>query len=126
MKIAFSTEDGEHISQSYAWAPYYLVFSIDGDRIIQREMRLKMSNIYMQSKKYKKQSREAYRFSIAAQGNYNWMAQGIADCDVLIARGIGGKAQGPLHIFGIESISTDKFEIDQALHEFLQRDLVAA
>jgi predicted Fe-Mo cluster-binding NifX family protein len=126
MKIAFSTEDGKHISQSYAWAPYYLVLSIDGDRIMRREMRLKMSNMYLQSKKYKNQSGETYCFTIAAQGNYSWMAQGIADCDALIARGIGAKAQGPLHILGIEPISTDKTEIDQALHEYLHRDFVPA
>lgn len=126
MKIAFSTEDGKHVSQSFAWAPYYLVLTVEKEKVVHREMRLKMSNIYLKSRKYQDHTREEYQFSIGVQGNYNWMAQGIADCDVLIGREINDRASGPLHLFGIDTVSTKCMEIDHALQEYMHYSPVAA
>jgi hypothetical protein len=44
MKIAAITDDGTTISQHFGRAPYYAVFTIEEDQIVNREMRDKVGH----------------------------------------------------------------------------------
>jgi predicted Fe-Mo cluster-binding NifX family protein len=52
------------------------------------------------------------------------MRQAIADCQVLLARGMGRGAHVSLEEAGIEVIVTDIAEIDEAVKRYLAGDLV--
>ncbi|MCX6012209.1 MAG: dinitrogenase iron-molybdenum cofactor biosynthesis protein, partial [Chloroflexi bacterium] len=39
MKIAFATEDRNTISQHFGRAPYYLVVTVEGGKVLKKEVR---------------------------------------------------------------------------------------
>jgi predicted Fe-Mo cluster-binding NifX family protein len=52
------------------------------------------------------------------------MAAAIADCDVLLARGMGTGAYYSMEQAGIRPVVTDIAKIDEAIHAFVPGDIV--
>lgn len=118
MKIAVVTEDGVTISQHFGRAPYYVVLTIEDGQVVGREQRDKIAHgrgagghVHVED--------VAHGFDAASQDTHSRMAAPIADCQVLLARGMGmGAFQGLIQA-GIQPVITDIAAVDEAVSAYL-------
>ncbi len=122
MKIAAVSEDGATISQHFGRAPFYVVLTVENDQIVAREQRDKMGHAQFAGE-HEAHSHEAdprgHGFDATAQSRHARMAAAIADCDVLLARGMGAGAYESMRQAGIRPIVTDVASIDAAVQAYL-------
>ncbi len=114
MKIAAVTEDGTTIHSHFGQAPYYEVLTVENKQIVGRERRVKPSHQHGAEHEHNGPGGDTH-----AKG----MAQVIADCQVLLARGMGQPAFLTLQQAGIEPILTEKLAIDDAVQAYLRGEL---
>ena len=105
MKIAAVSEDGVTISQHFGRAPFYVVLTVKDDTIILREKRDKICHTQFAGEPHVWHGAPAapgHGFEPESQKRHASMAETIADCDVLLARGScggcpagGGGTSGP-------------------------------
>ncbi|MGC8838873.1 MAG: NifB/NifX family molybdenum-iron cluster-binding protein [Anaerolineae bacterium] len=128
MKIAAVSEDGVTISQHFGRAPFYVVVTVENGEVVGRETRPKMGHAQFASEPHAEAAQGAdprgHGFDAAAQGRHARMAAAIADCDVLLARGMGAGAYQSMQQAGIRPIVTDIPAIDDAVRAFLESRLV--
>jgi len=120
MKIAFITEDGITISQHFGRAPYYLVLTIEEDKIISREKRAKMGHNQFQEATHA----EGHGMDSASHDKHVSMADAIADCEALICGGMGQGAYESMRRLNIHPIVTDVHDIEAAVQAFINGILV--
>jgi predicted Fe-Mo cluster-binding NifX family protein len=113
VKIAAVTEDGVTISQHFGRAPYYVVLTVEDGQVIGREQREKVAHgrgadghVHVEG--------QAHGFDAASQDTHGRMAAPIADCQVLLARGMGAGAHASLQQAGIRPVITTIANIDEA------------
>ncbi len=123
MKIAAVTEDGVTISQHFGRAPYYVVLTIEDGQVVGREQREKVAHgrgaeghVHVEG--------QVHGFDAASQDTHGRMAAPIADCQVLLARGMGSGAYASLQQAGIRPVVTDVADIDAAVHAYLAGGLM--
>jgi predicted Fe-Mo cluster-binding NifX family protein len=123
MRIAAVSEDGETISQHFGRAPFYVVVTVEDGKIVARETRDKMGHAQFAGDTHEEHGQEAdprgHGFDPAAQSRHSRMAAAIADCDVLLARGMGAGAYESMRQAGIRPIVTEIAAIDQAVQEVI-------
>jgi predicted Fe-Mo cluster-binding NifX family protein len=116
MKIAAITEDGATVSQHFGRAPYYLVVTIEDDKIVSKEKRDKAGHHTFAAGQHPDTSPgERHGYDAGAQSRHAAMAQSIDDCQVLIAGGMGWGAYESLKSRGIETVVTDVENIEEAV-----------
>ncbi len=113
MKIAVVTEDGATIHSHFGQAPYFQVLTIENNQIIANEQRAKPAHQHG-SHEHHHSGNDSH-----AQN----MAQVIADCQVLIARGMGQPAYAALQAAGIQPILTERQMISDAVDAYLRGEL---
>jgi len=122
VKIAAVSEDGATISQHFGRAPFYVVLTIEDTKISAREQRDKMGHAQFAGEP-DEHSHEAdprgHGFDATAQSRHARMAAAIADCDVLLARGMGAGAYESMLQAGIRPVVTDVAGIDEAVQAYL-------
>jgi predicted Fe-Mo cluster-binding NifX family protein len=134
MKIACITEDGQTISQHFGRAPYYLVLTIENDAIVHKEMHDKLGHQHFAAEEsvpsapgsaVQAQVEHGPRHGTdpASQNRHTSMAQAIADCQVLLCRGMGYGAYQSMQQLGITPVVTDEEEIEAAVKAYLQGNL---
>jgi len=113
MKIAAVTEDGITISQHFGRAPYYVVLTVEDGQVVGREQREKVAHgrgadghVHVEG--------QAHGFDAASQNTHGRMAAPIADCQVLLARGMGMGAYESLQQAGIRPVITTIAIIEEA------------
>jgi predicted Fe-Mo cluster-binding NifX family protein len=115
-KIAVISDDGKTISQHFGRAPYYVVVTVENNKIINKEQRAKAGH-----HSFGAQAEEhpapgvPHGFDAGSQAKHAVMAQPIGDCKVLLAGGMGRGAYESLMSAGIESIITDVLDMDRAV-----------
>ncbi|MGQ9490399.1 MAG: NifB/NifX family molybdenum-iron cluster-binding protein [Anaerolineae bacterium] len=118
MKIAAVSEDGVTISQHFGRAPFYVVVTVENGKIVAREKRDKMGHAQFAGEPHAEEAHGAdprgHGFDPAAQDRHARMAAAIADCDVLLARGMGAGAYASMQQAGIKPIITSIARIDEA------------
>ena len=126
MKIAVVTDDGKTISQHFGRAPYYLVFKVENNKIINRELRDKLGHAQFRDEGHKHQEASAGRhgYGPGAEDRHARMAGAIVDCRVLICRGMGMGAYESLKARGIRPVVTDIASIEEAVMTYLAGRLV--
>ena len=127
MKIAAVSEDGVTISQHFGRAPFYAVVTVEDGKIVSRETRDKMGHAQFAGETHEESHGEDPRghgFDPAAQSRHARMATAIADCEVLLARGMGAGAYDSLRAAGIRPVVTDIPTIDDAVQAYLAGTLV--
>ena len=125
MRIAAVTEDGNTISQHFGRAPYYAVLTVDDGRIVGREMREKWGHAQVTSERGPHGAdARGHGFDAASQERHSRMTAAIADCDVLLARGMGAGAYQSLVQAGIQPMLTDISDIDAAVQAYIEGRLV--
>lgn len=124
MKIAAITEDGTTLSQHFGRAPYYVVVTAEDGEVVGKETRDKPGHHTFASQHSPSAHEEGHGFGAEAQSKHASMAEPIADCQVLIAGGMGWGAYENLKSRGIEAIVTDIKTIDEAVKLYLEGKLL--
>jgi len=123
MKIAAVSEDGVTISQHFGRAPFYVVVTVEDGKIVSREVRDKMGHAQFAAEPHAEEAHgpdpRGHGFDAGAQGRHARMAAAIADCQVLLARGMGAGAYQSMEQAGIRPVVTDIALIDQAVQAYL-------
>jgi predicted Fe-Mo cluster-binding NifX family protein len=118
MKIAAVTEDGMTISQHFGRAPYYVVLTVEDGQVVGREQREKIAHGRGASGHVHVEG-QAHGFDPASRDTHGRMAAPIADCQVLLARGMGMGAYQSLTQAGIQPVITDIAAVDEAVAAYL-------
>jgi predicted Fe-Mo cluster-binding NifX family protein len=124
MKIALVSDDGITISQHFGRVPFYVVVTIENGQIVGREMREKLGHAQFAGQhgpaEHGHAGGQGHGFDRGAQDRHGRMAAAIADCQVLIARGMGAGAYESMRQAGIRPIITDIPTIDEAVRAFIE------
>jgi predicted Fe-Mo cluster-binding NifX family protein len=128
MKIAAVSDDGVTISQHFGRAPYYVVITIESGKIIAQEKRDKLGHSHFAGEPHAHEAHgpgsKGHGFNAASQSKHQRMASAIADCEVLLARGMGAGAYESLRQSGIRPFFTDIPTIGAAVQAYLEGRLV--
>jgi predicted Fe-Mo cluster-binding NifX family protein len=124
MKIAAISEDGTTISQHFGRAPYYVVLTVENGKVVNKGKRDKAGHHTFAAGQHPETAPgERHGYDAGAQSRHAAMAQGIADCQVLIAGGMGWGAYESLKSRGIETVVTDVENIEEAVKLYLDGNL---
>jgi predicted Fe-Mo cluster-binding NifX family protein len=128
MKIAAVSEDGVTISQHFGRAPFYVVVTVENGVIVGHETRAKMGHAQFAAEPHAEEAHgldpRGHGFDAGAQSRHARMAAAIADCQVLLARGMGAGAYQSMEEAGIRPVVTDIPGIDEAVRAYLEGRLV--
>ena len=124
MKVAVISDDGINISQHFGRAPYYMVVTIEDGQITAGELRPKAGhNLFAAQGHHHLAPGERHGYDAGSQSKHRLMAEAIADCEALIAGGMGWGAYESLKPSGIRPIITDLTDIREAVLRLLAGDL---
>jgi len=124
MKIAVVSEDEVNISQHFGRAPYYVVLTVEGNGIVDSETRSKAGHRTFAAQGHARLAPgERHGYDAGSQAKHQSMAEAIADCEVLIAGGMGWGAYESLKGYGIRPIITDVGDIREAVLRCAKDDL---
>jgi predicted Fe-Mo cluster-binding NifX family protein len=115
MKIAAVTDDGVTIHSHFGQAPYFQVLTIENNQIVAREQRAKPAHQHG--------AHDEHHHAAGGDTHAQGMAAVIADCQVLLARGMGQPAYAALQAAGIQPILTVRETIDDAAQAYLRGEL---
>ncbi len=127
MKIAAVSEDGVTISQHFGRAPFYVVVTVEDGKIVSREQRDKLGHAHFADEPHEDahgSDPRGHGFDPAAQNRHARMAAAIADCHVLLARGMGAGAYQSMAQAGVRPIVTDIPTIDEAVQAYLAGNIL--
>ena len=124
MKIAAISEDGVNISQHFGRAPLYVVLTVEESRIVSRETRSKAGHHTFAATESPLAPGERHGYDAGSQVRHQSMADAIADCQVLLAGGMGWGAYESIKGYNIEPFVTDVENIDEAVKLYLEGKLV--
>jgi len=128
MKIAAVSDEGVTISQHFGRAPFYVVVTVEAGQVVASEKRDKIGHVHFAAEPHGPgahgEDPRGHGFDPAAQGRHAQMAAAIADCDVLLARGMGAGAYDSLKLAGIRPILTDIPRIDAAVQAVIAGQIV--
>ncbi len=119
-KIAAVSDDGQTISMHFGRAKFYVVLTIEDGKIVAREQREKMAHHHSANEPHDHHElhqageQTKHGFSPAEQDRHFQMVDVIKDCQMLLARGMGGGAYFSLEKVGIQPIITTIASIDEA------------
>jgi predicted Fe-Mo cluster-binding NifX family protein len=124
LKIAVVSEDEINISQHFGRAPYYVVLTVEGNKIVDSETRSKAGHHTFAAQRHPRLAPgERHGYDAGSQAKHQSMADIIADCEVLIAGGMGYGAYESLKGYGIQPIITDVGDIREAVLRYTHGNL---
>jgi len=125
MKIAAITDDGKTISQHFGRASYYLVVTVEGQSITQRELRSKLGHEHFAAQPHPEQSPgQPHGMDAFSHSKHMQMAETITDCEAVLCRGMGRGAYESMQGRGIRPIVTDIETIDDAVMAYINGNIV--
>lgn len=125
MKIAATSDDGITISQHFGRAPLYVVVTVEDGKIVSKETRAKTGHhTFAAHQPPDLAPGERHGYEAGSQVRHASMAETIADCQVLIAGGMGWGAYDSLKSCNIEPIVTDVRTIEEAVKLYLEGKLL--
>jgi len=121
VKIAAITDDGKTISQHFGRARHYLVFTVEDGRILQQELRDKAGHhTFAPQGGDDHHSSGPHGFDPASRNRHGQMLAVIADCQAVLAGGMGMGMQRNLEEVGIRPVLTDLQDIQEAVRAFIE------
>ncbi|MBI5474437.1 MAG: NifB/NifX family molybdenum-iron cluster-binding protein [Ignavibacteriae bacterium] len=125
MKITCVSDDGKTISKHFGRAQYYVVLSIENNQVVTRETRDKLGHAHFAHDHHEPhQPGQQHGFDASSQQRHGQMLKNIQDCEVLLARGMGAGAYESIRRAGIRPYVTDVEDIDEAVHTYLDGQLI--
>ncbi len=128
MKIAAVTDDGQKISPHFGRAEQYVVCTVEDGVIVARELRAKAGH-----NEFAREGTPHHEHHDDDHGHghgrhnaekHRRMFATIADCAVVLSRGMGQGAYSGLAEMGVEPILTDIADIDVAIQAVLDGSIV--
>ncbi len=128
MKIAVVTDDGTTVSLHFGQARYYAVLTVDGKRVVGREM-VDRGDTLRHVAEHESHSRlseasDCHGTGTAAAATHLRMVQPILGCDAVLAGGMGWGARESLLEAGIRPILTEITGLDEAVQAYLEGTIV--
>jgi len=123
VKIAAISDDGTTISQHFGRAPLYVVLTILDGKITNKEKRSKVGHQNFAAQEHQTEPGQRHGFDPGSEAKHRSMADAIADCEVLLAGGMGYGAYESLKRYNIKPIITDVVDIDEAAQLYLAGNL---
>lgn len=123
MKIAAVSDDGVTISQHFGRAPFYVIVTVEGDKVVGKETREKSGHHTFAAHHADVKPGERHGYDTGAQIRHANMAETIADCQIMLAGGMGWGAYDSLKSNNIEPIVTDVENIDEAVKRYIDGEL---
>ena len=123
MKIAIASDDGLNISQHFGRAAYYIVYTIEGDKIISKEVRDKIGHHSFVEGPEAESCHDKggeHGMDAASQNKHQSMMSNALDCKYIIAGHMGGGAYRSMADQGIEPLLTDIKDPDEAIKAILE------
>jgi len=129
MKVAIVTNDGDFVSQHFGRSRYYKIYEIEDGQILNSKMRERGTGHYAQPDEEPAQpvhqidAEKGHGFGADAQNRHLQMAAEIADCQVLIAGGMGKGAYESFQNAGLDVILTEYSSIEEAVTAFAENKI---
>lgn len=135
MKIAAVTDDSRTISAHFGRARYYEVITVEEGKVTERETRSKAghhdfaqgehgagggSQEHDHEHEHTHGHGQGHGWDAGAQSRHQVMFAAIADCQVLLARGMGQGAYYGLMDAGIRPVVTTIDDIDEAVEAYVE------
>ncbi len=114
MKIAVVTEDGKRVSNHFGMAPWYRVFTIEAGQIVADEMRPKWHH---ESHSHNHEHGHGH-----GHGPHEEMFAPLADCQVVIAGGMGAGALRHLEARNLQLILAGG-QVETVIEQYLRGEL---
>ena len=111
MKIAIVTDDGQTISAHFGRARAYLAITVENGAVVHREIRTK-SAPHLDGARHS--GDDGSHDGPAAHARHDEMIAPVADCEFLVARGMGRGAYERISAAGIRPVVTDLVDPDEA------------
>jgi len=124
MKIAVVTDDGKTISAHLGRATKYAVYSVEDRQIVAQELRDKMGHQHFANENPDHDHEHGHGHGRHAAEKHQRMFAAIADCDVLLARGMGQGAFAGLNQMRINPILTDIADVETAVTAVIENTIV--
>ncbi len=124
MKIAIVTNNGSTVSQHFGRAPYYKIFETEDHKIKKTSLRGRRTGHFapggiQHNHGLTDSHEEGHGHGIDAQGRHASMVEELADCQVLIAGGMGKGAYENFRSAGLEVILTNYQDIEDAVEAYI-------
>jgi len=118
MKVAIVTDDGKTISQHFGRAKFYKVYEIKDGVIVGSEQRPKAGHHVEGAEHHHEHEAGPHGINHADDATHNSMLANVADCEALIARGMGWGAHDAIERAGIKPYVTDTESADEAVKAY--------
>ncbi len=130
MKIAIITDDGKRVNAHFGRATHFLVVTAEGGKEIARELRDKPyhgeenhDHNHLHDHGHVHDHNHDHDHHHGHGGFFQRVQAVIADCDVLISRGMGQPAFDKLEQAGIRPFMTNEGDVETAVSAFLNDTL---
>jgi predicted Fe-Mo cluster-binding NifX family protein len=125
MKIAVVTDDEKTISAHFGRAQYYVVFTTEAGKVTGQETRPKANHSqFSETDHHHGEHGDSHGMDPGSQHRHGMMMETIADCQVLLARGMGQGAHYSLKERGIHPVLTDIQDMGEAVEAYLTGKLI--
>ena len=127
MKIAIASDDGLNLSQHFGRAAYYIVFTIENNKLISKEVRDKIGHhSFIDAATGKPEECGGHNHQgehgtdAAAQNKHQSMLSAAEDCQYIVAGHMGGGAYRSMMDRGIEPLLTELRDPDEVIKAILE------
>lgn len=117
MKIAIVTDDGLTIADHFGRARGFVVVTVENGQEIAREVRARAGCCQGEGQHDHGHGHDHHHHGEGHGCAAN--AELVTDCDVLLARRMGGGPYRALVAAGVRTVFTDQIEVDEAMTAFL-------
>ncbi|APV43475.1 putative Fe-Mo cluster-binding protein, NifX family [Dehalogenimonas formicexedens] len=123
MKVAIASDDGKNISQHFGRAAYYIVYTIENDKVVSKEVREKVGHhsfIEAPGSHSCHDHGGEHGMDAESQNKHVSMLSAAEDCNYIVAGHMGGGAYHSMVNQGIEPLLTDVKDADQVVKAIVE------
>ncbi|XUX00527.1 MAG: NifB/NifX family molybdenum-iron cluster-binding protein [Dehalogenimonas sp.] len=125
MKIAVASDDGLNLSQHFGRAAYYIVYTIENDKVASKEVREKVGHHSFIEGPGAKSCHDhgqhgEHGMDIDSQNKHRSMLSAAEDCEYIVAGHMGGGAFHSMVEKGIEPLLTNIKDPDEVIKAILE------
>ena len=123
MKVAIASDDGKNISQHFGRAPFYIVYTIEDDKVTSKEVRDKIGHhSFIEGAETASCHDKGgeHGMDAASQNKHKSMVSNALDCKYIIAGHMGWGAYRSIMEAGIEPLLTEINEPDEAIKAMIE------